>query len=111
MATAFDSFQNLGQDNVQTAMKSVGAFTKGFQRVASEIVDYNKVAFERSTAFWQGLAQAKDVGEAVQLQTNYLRSSYDDLATEIEKLSGIWKEIALEATNPPSRAAQKPKIQ
>ncbi|HLG88200.1 MAG TPA: phasin family protein [Alphaproteobacteria bacterium] len=111
MATAFDGFQYLGQDNVQTAMNSLGAFTKGFQRVATEIVDYNKTAFERSTAFLQNLAQARDVGQAVQIQTNYLRSSYDDLASEMEKLSGIWKEVALEATKAPARPAPKQKVQ
>ena len=111
MATTLDSIQNLGQDNVQAAVNTLGVFTKGFQAVATELVDYNKAAFERSTTFFQNLAQAKDVGEAFQIQTNYLKSSYDNLATEIEKLSGIWKDVALEATTSSGRPGQKPKVQ
>jgi len=111
MATAFDNIPNLGQDNVQAAMKTFGAFTKGLQLATSEIVEYNKAAIERGTAFFQDLAQAKDVGEAFQIQTSYLKSSYDSFASEIGKLNGIWKEIALEATKSPARATPKPKIQ
>lgn len=111
MATAFDSIQNLGQDNVQAAVKTFGAFTKGVQLVASELADYNKAAIERGTAFFQDLAQAKDVSEAIQIQTNYLKSSYDNFAVEIGKLNGIWKEITVEATKTPGRGTPKAKVQ
>jgi hypothetical protein len=111
MATAFDGIQNLGQDNVQGVMKTFGAVAKGFQTAASEMIDYNKAAIERSAAFLQDLTRASSFGEALQIQTNYVKSSYDDFATEIGKLGGLWKEIALEATRIPDRAAGKSKLQ
>ena len=98
MASTRESVQHLDQDNMQAAMNTLGLFTRGFQAMAAELVDYNKATFEQGTAFFQTLAQAKDVGEAFRIQSNYLKSSYDNFASEMEKLSGIWKDVALEAT-------------
>ena len=109
MVTAFDGVQDLGQDNLQAAMKTFGAFTHGLQKVASEIAHYNKAAVERGTTFLQDLARAKGISDVLQVQTNYLMSSYDSFRCEIGKLSGIWKDIALEATKSPGPAAHKAK--
>ena len=98
MATASRDFQGIGGNNVDLAMKAFGAFTKGMQTAAAEIVDYNKTTIERSTNFLQDLAGAKDVGQAVQIQANYMKTSYEGFASELTKLGEIWRDATLAVT-------------
>ena len=46
MVKNFEDLQQVGKDNVEVAMKSVGALSKGAQAIAVEVADYSKKAFE-----------------------------------------------------------------
>ena len=37
MSTGFEDFQKVGKDSVETALKSVDAFSKGFQQIAADM--------------------------------------------------------------------------
>ena len=50
MIKNFDDFQKLGQQNVDTAMKMFGEWSKGWQAIAAEMTDYTKRSFEEGTA-------------------------------------------------------------
>ncbi len=76
MSNSFDSIQNMGKDNVDLAMKSVGAVTKGLQAIATETADYGKRSFEASAAAFEKLASAKSVDVATAVQSEFVRSAY-----------------------------------
>ena len=42
----FDDIQKFGKDNVDVALKSADAVSKGFQAIAAEAADYSKKSFE-----------------------------------------------------------------
>ncbi len=48
MIGGFDEFQKAGKDNMDTVVKSAGAWTKGFQALATEAADYSRSSFEKS---------------------------------------------------------------
>ena len=106
MIKNFDDFQKLGQQNVDTAMKMVGEWSKGWQAIAAEMTDYTKRSFEEGTATVEKLLSAKSVEQAVEIQTGYAKRAYDDYMHQVSKLGGLYAELAKEAYKPVEKALQ-----
>ncbi len=106
MIKNFDDFQKLGQQNVDTAMKMFGEFSKGWQAIAAEMTDYTKRSFEEGTATVEKLMTVKSFEQAVEIQTGYAKRAYDDYMHQVSKLGGLYAELAKEAYKPVEKALQ-----
>ena len=106
MIKNFDDFQKLGQQNVDTAMKLVGEWSKGWQAIAAEMTDYTKRSFEEGTATVEKLLSAKSFEQAVEIQTGYAKRAYDDYMHQVSKLGGLYADLAKEAYKPVEKALQ-----
>ena len=106
MIKNFDDFQKLGQQNVDTAMKMLGEWSKGWQAIAAEMSDYTKRSFEEGTATVEKLLSAKSVEQAVEIQTGYAKRAYDNYMHQVSKLGGLYAELAKEAYKPVEKALQ-----
>jgi phasin family protein len=95
-----EEMQKLGKNSMEMALNSFGAWTKGAQAVALEVVDYSKKSAESSAAVWEKLLAAKSLEKAVELQAEYLRSSYEDFVAEATKLGELYVDLAKEAYRP-----------
>jgi hypothetical protein len=100
MVKNFDDMQKLGKDNMDTAMKSFGAVSKGFQAIAAEVADYSKKSFEQSTAALEKLMGAKSVDKAMEVQSDYIKSSYEGFVAEATKIGELYADIAKESYKP-----------
>jgi phasin family protein len=105
MATT-DEMQKLGKDGMDIAMAALGGWSKGAQAIAVEVVDYSKKSLEGSTAAWQKLMGAKTLETAMQVQSEYLKSSYEDLVAEARKLGELYVDLAKETYKPFESAAK-----
>src|SRR5262245_50875984 len=83
MIKNFDDFQKLGQQNVDTAMKMIGEWSKGWQAIAAEMTDYTKRSFEEGTATVEKLLAAKSFEQAVEIQTGFAKRAYDDYLHQV----------------------------
>jgi phasin family protein len=92
--------QKFGKDGMDMAMATFGAWTKNAQAIASEFADYSKRSFEDSTAALEKLMGAKSLETAVAVQTEYLKSSYEDFVAQSAKISELCADIAKEAYKP-----------
>jgi hypothetical protein len=106
MIKNFDDFQKLGQQNVDTAMKMFGGWSKGWQAIATEMTDYTKRSFEEGTATVEKLLSAKSFEQAVEIQTGYAKRAYDDYMHQVSKLGGLYAELAKEAYKPVEKVLQ-----
>ncbi len=70
MIQQIDQFQKLGQDNVDVALKALGAVSKSAQAIAVETADYAKKSFEQSTATVEKLVGARTLDKAIEIQTD-----------------------------------------
>ena len=73
-----DEMNKLGKDSMETAMNSFGAWSKSGQAIVTEMVDYSKKSVEGSAAHWEKLLGVKSLEKAMEVQTEYLKSSYED---------------------------------
>jgi hypothetical protein len=95
-----EDMQKFGKDGMDMALNAVGAWTKGAQAVALEVVDYSKKSAECSTAAWEKLMGAKSLEKAMEVQTDYLKSSCEDFAAAATKLGELYAGLAKEAYKP-----------
>ena len=106
MIKNFEDFQKLGQQNVDTAMKLIGEWSKGWQAIAAEMTDYTKRSFEEGTATVEKLLSAKSFEQAVEIQTGYAKRAYDEYMHQMSKIGGLYAELAKEAYKPVEKAMQ-----
>ena len=95
-----EDMQQFGKNSMDVALTSFGAWTKGAQAIAVEMVDYSKKSAESSAAAWEKLLSAKSPEKALEVQSQYLKSSYEDFVTEATKLGELYLDLAKQAYKP-----------
>lgn len=106
MIKGMEDFQKLGQTNMETAMKMFGEMTKGWQAIAAEFSDYTKRSFEDGTSTLEKLMAAKSLEQAVDIQTKFVKRSYDEYMHQLAKVGGLYAELAKEAYRPMEKLMQ-----
>jgi hypothetical protein len=100
MTRTFEDFQQVGKENVDNALKSFGAVSKGTQAIAVEVVDYSKKSFEDGTAALEKLFGVKSLEKAVEVQTEYARSAYEGFVAKVSRIGELYADLAKEAYKP-----------
>ena len=95
-----DDLQKFGKNGMDMAMTAAGAWNKAAQAIAVELVDYTKKSAESSAAVWEKLLGAKSLEKAIEVQTEYFRSSYEDFVAEATKLGELYIDLAKQAYKP-----------
>jgi len=100
MIKSLDEVQKLGKDNVEAAVKSFSAASKGLQDISAEITNYSKKSFEDSTAALERLLGAKTLEKAIEVQSEYLKNAYEGFVTQATKLGELYADLAKESYKP-----------
>jgi phasin family protein len=95
-----EQIQKFGKESIESALSSLGTWSKSAQAIATEVVDYSKKSIEGSAAAWERLLGAKSLDKAMEVQSEYLKSSYEDFVAEATKLSELYVDFAKEAYKP-----------
>ncbi len=103
----FEDFQKIGKDNMDLTLKSFGAVSKGMQAIAAEVVDFNKKSFEESSAAFEKLVGAKSLDKVMEVQNDYVRTSYEGMVGQMTKLGEMYADVARDAYKPYESAIGK----
>ena len=95
-----DQMNKFGKGSMDVALNSFGAWSKNAQAIASEVADYSKKSFEDTVAAWEKLIGAKSLEKAMEAQSEYLKSSYEDFIAQSTKLGELYVDLAKEAYKP-----------
>ena len=104
---ATDDFQKLGKDNYDAIVRSYGELNKGFQAITARMTDYSKRAFEDATRTFEQLVGVKSLEQAIEIQSQYAKRSYDNWVAEASKLSEMCAEMARDSYRPVEQAVSK----
>ncbi|MEJ8573430.1 phasin family protein [Microbaculum marinum] len=107
MINGFEDFQKLGKENMDQAMKSFGSFNKGFQVLATEMADYSKKSLEDGASTFEKLMSAKSLDKAFEIQTDYVKSSYEGFVAQATKVGELYADLAKDAYKPFEGAVAK----
>lgn len=101
---AFDKVRTMGMGGMDTMLKSVGTLSKTTQTMGIEWADFAKQSISHGTSTMQALAKAPTPKAAIEIQTAYLKGSYERLMAQAkvmtELYTGLAKEIGKEIGNP-----------
>jgi hypothetical protein len=100
MVKNFEDLQMVGKENVDIALKSIGALSKGSQAIAVEVADYSKKAFEDSTAALEKLFGVKSLEKAIEVQTEYAKTAYEGFVAKASKIGELYADLAKETYKP-----------
>src|ERR1700694_2518101 len=100
MVKNIDEVQRFGKDNMDATLKSFGACSKSMQAIAVELADYSKRAFEQGTAATEKLIGAKSLDKAFEVQSDYVKNSYEGFVAQATKLGELYADLAKEAYKP-----------
>jgi hypothetical protein len=89
-----------GKEAMDTMLKNYSEVTKGFQAIAAEATDYSKKSFQDLTSFMEAMTSVKSVEAAFELQTSFMKSSYESFVAEATKMGEMYAELAKVAYKP-----------
>lgn len=100
MLKNFDELQKLGKDNMDAAMKSFGALSRGVQAIAVEVADYSKKSFEEGSAATEKLLGAKTLDKAIEIQTDYAKQAYEGFVAGATRIGELYADLTKESYKP-----------
>jgi hypothetical protein len=106
----FEDFQKISQTSMDTSMKLMTEWTKGWQTIAAEMSEYTKRSMEHGSQHMEKLMGVKSIDQVVELQSTYAKRAYDDYMAQVAKMNGIYADLAKEAYKPMERAIQSVQV-
>ena len=100
MVKNFEDLQQVGKENVEVAMKSAESMSKGAQAIAAEVADYSKKAFEDGSAMLEKLFGVKSLEKAIELQSEYAKTSYEGFVAKATKIGELYADFAKQSYKP-----------
>ncbi len=99
-AKGMSSWADFQRESVEAFMASAGVFAKGFEKAATTHASFVKEQFEEGVATAKAAAASKSVQEAVELQNEFMRTSFEKNLGQVSKLADHWTGVTKEATDP-----------
>lgn len=90
----FDDASKKSKETMDAMLKSYAEVAKGYQAIAAEASEYSKKSFQDLTSHMEALSGVKSVETAFELQSSFLKSSYEGYIAEANKLSGMYSDLA-----------------
>jgi hypothetical protein len=92
-----DDTQKTINENVDATTRSFEGATKATQAIAAEVADYTRRSFEHGAKTMEKLLGARSLDKAVEVQTEYGRTAYEDYVSYATKLSQLYTDLTKEA--------------
>ncbi|QDB99752.1 phasin family protein [Mesorhizobium sp. 8] len=100
MTQNYEDFSKFGKEFADTGLTSLASFSKGAQTLAVEASDYTKKSFENGSAFVEKLLSAKSFENAIEIQTDYVKQSYESFVAEATRFGELYADLARDAYKP-----------
>lgn len=99
-AKGYDKFVAFGQENFEAMLAAGNAAAKGVEEINAEVVAYGKVALEDNMAAAKALLTAKTLQDAVDMQTEWFKTSLDAYVSQATRLGEMTVKAAQDAFQP-----------
>jgi hypothetical protein len=105
-----EDLQQMSKEQIEAATASASAWSKGIQQMATEASDYTKKSFEASSGLIEKLLGAKTLDKAVEINTEFAKTSYEGLVAQATKFGELYTSMAKEAFKPVEEAFAKVQV-
>lgn len=95
-----EEFQQYGKEQFDAAVASANTFSNSLQSIANAYGEYAKKSFEDTKSFVEKLSGVKSIEKAIELQTDYAKTSYETFVAESQKIGELYTDLAKQAFKP-----------
>ena len=92
--------QQDSRELIDAADASTNSFPGGFQAIATAYGDYTKKSFEDTRSFVEKLSGVKSVDKAIEIQTEFAKSTFETFMAESQKIGALYRDLATQSTKP-----------
>lgn len=96
----FEQFNTLGKDNMEAVVAFSTTYAKGIEAINAELAAFAKKSLEDSVTATKALMGAKTVKELVDLQSDFAKTSFDELMSKSSKLGEMYAKVTKQALEP-----------
>ena len=84
---ALTEMNTLGKKNIEAAVESVTAATRGAEALSAQALAYSKKSWEDGVSAAQALTSAKSIQEVIELQSAFAKSAMEAYLSEVTKMT------------------------
>lgn len=95
-----EDIQQYGKEQLETVAASATTLQNGFQAIAAAYGDFTKKSFEDTKSFVEKLSGVKSLDKAVEAQTEYAKTAYENFVAESQKIAGLYTDLAKQTFKP-----------
>lgn len=96
----YEDILGFGKENVEAVIRATTIFAKGMQEASKTGFQTTQETIEESVAVTKAILGARSLKEVVDLQTSFVKTSFDKFVAEGGKLSETGIKLAEEALEP-----------
>jgi hypothetical protein len=100
MTQQFEAVQKFGKDSFEATMKALDVASTGTKAIVLETTDYTKKSFDRNAATFEKLAGVKSLDQAIQIQSDHLKSAYEGFVAHSTKTRELYTKLAQDSVAP-----------
>jgi hypothetical protein len=100
MNQQIDAVQKFGKDSFDATVKAFDVASTGTKAIAVETADYAKTSFEQSAATFQKLLGVRSLDQAIEIQTDYVKSVYEGFVAQSTKTGELYTKLAQDSLAP-----------
>jgi hypothetical protein len=100
MVGNLEDIQKISKDNIDVMTRSFGVMPQAVQAMAAEMAEYSKRSFENGAKAIQNLLAVKSLDKAMEVQSGYAKTAYEDYTAQVTKLGQLYSQLAKEAFKP-----------
>jgi len=89
-----------GGEQIEAATASINSMPAGIHAIAAAYGDYSKKSFEDARLFVEKLSGVKSVDKAIELQSEFAKSSFDTFMVESQKIGALYRDLAMQSYKP-----------
>src|ERR1700744_6774128 len=102
----YDSVVGYNKDTAEAVIKSATVAGKGAETLHNEIYAYAKQSMENSIAAGKAILGSKSVHAAMEVQTNFAKSAFENYVAELTKFNQLFSATAKDSFAPLQGRAQ-----
>jgi phasin family protein len=96
----FEQFNTLGKENMEAVVAFLTTYAKGIEAINAELMAFAKKSIEDSVSATKALMGAKTVKELVDMQSDFAKTSFDELMSKSSRLGEMYAKVAQQAFEP-----------
>jgi len=100
MTQQFETVQKFGKDSFDATVKTLNVASTGTKAIVVETADYAKKSFDQNAATFEKLAGVKSLDQAIQLQSDHLKSAYEGFVAHSTKTRELYTKLAQDSFAP-----------